>query len=103
MNLFIKILELFWLKSHNWINFNINELKALNLNEETEKRKTTINIIYNFDRDRFFKLQDNLFKYYYEGNIDIESHDQSRIVFFKDKNQLPIIHSLEIKKEVAFL
>jgi len=29
-------------------------LKALNLNEETEKRKTTINIIYNFDRDRFF-------------------------------------------------
>jgi hypothetical protein len=77
-------------------------LKALNLNEETEKIKTTINIIYNFDRDRFFKIQDNLFKYYYEGNIDIESHDQSRIVFFKDKNQLPIIHSLEIKKEVAF-
>ncbi len=77
-------------------------LKALNLNEETEKRKTTLSIIYDFDRDRFFKLHDNLFKYYYESNIEIENHDQNRIVFFKDKNQLPIIHSHEIIKEVAF-
>lgn len=102
---FVATLFLVWITSrYVFLTKKISEtnLKALNLNEETEKRKTTLNIIYNFDRNRFSKLHDDLFKCYHESNIEIESHDQSRILFFKDKNQLPITPTPEIKKEVSF-
>ena len=81
---------------------SMTNLKALNLNEETEKRKLTLTIINDFDRNRFSKLHDNLLKLYQENNIEFENLEQSRIMHFKDENQLRIAPTPEIVKEVDF-
>ena len=81
---------------------SMTNLKALNLNEETEKRKITLTIINDFDRSRFTKLHDDLFKLYQENNIEFENLEQSRIMRFKDENQLRIAPTPEIVKEVDF-
>lgn len=102
---FIVTLLLVWITSrYVFLTKKISEtnLKVFNLNEETEKRNLTLNIIYGIDRNRLSKLQEDLFKLYQEKNIELENLEDSRIMHFKDRSQSKIPLTPDMIKEVNF-